>query len=223
MATVLDSLSPGEYTLERLQEHLDCVPAGRIRFVPPPGQATEEHVLEVRDRYGVICELVDGVLVEKTMGSFESLLAMEIGRLLGNFVAERNLGVVLGADGLLRLASQIRAADVSFISWDRMPGRKLPAEPIYSLAPDLAIEVLSPGNTEREMARKLREYFAAGTRLVWYIDPEQQTARAFTAVDAVTEIEPGGVLAGGEVLPGFELSLAEVFGRVGGGRAGESR
>ena len=65
------------------------------------------------------------------------------------------------------------------------------------------------------MDRKLRDYFQAGVRLVWYIDADLQTASAFTAIDACDNIAKGGVLKGGEVLPGFELSLAELFAKAG--------
>jgi Uma2 family endonuclease len=60
-------------------------------------------------------------------------------------------------------------------------GRELPADPIFSVVPDLAVEILSPSNTVREMERKLREYFTAGTRLVWIVDPATSTARVYTS------------------------------------------
>jgi Uma2 family endonuclease len=66
---------------------------------------------------------------------------------------------------------------VSFVSWDRLPGHELPAEPIPDPAPDLAVEVLSESDTEGEMKRKLREYFKAGSRLVWLVNPRTRTAR----------------------------------------------
>ena len=73
------------------------------------------------------------------------------------------------------------------------------------------MEVISPSNTDREMERKLREYFAAGAELVWYIYPESQSAIVYTGPDQFTEIDVDGVLSGGEVLPGFELSLQKLF------------
>ena len=109
----------------------------------------------------------------------------------------------------------MRIADVAFIRWERFPNGKLPREPIPALAPDLAIEVLSKGNTEREMQRKLRDYFEAGVRLVWYIDPESRTATVYTATDQSAAIDSDGVLDGGDVLPGFTLSLTELFAKAG--------
>jgi len=64
------------------------------------------------------------------------------------------------------------------------------------------------------MKRKLREYFQAGVRLVWYIEPKTRTARAYTAASECTEISSDGALLGGDVLPGFELPLAQLFARV---------
>ncbi len=82
--------------------------------------------------------------------------------------------------------------------------------------PDLAVEILSQSNTAEEMERKLREYFQAGVRLVWTIEPKTRTARAYTAAGAWTEIGSDSLLLGGEVLPGFELPLAQLFARVEG-------
>jgi Uma2 family endonuclease len=111
------------------------------------------------------------------------------------------------------MQGQVRAPDVSFIRWERLPeGELKPA--IYPIAPDLAVEVLSKGNTAREMDRKLRDYFKAGVRLVWYIRPKTRTARAYTAVDNFIGIPADGSLLGGSVLPGFELPLATLFARV---------
>lgn len=109
---------------------------------------------------------------------------------------------------------EVPVPDVSFVSWERLPDRKLPEEPAPGVVPDLAVEVLSRDNTAAEMDRKLRDYFAAGTRLVWYIDPPTRSARVYTAVDQGTRIDESRALSGGEVLPGFKLSLAELFARA---------
>ena len=76
--------------------------------------------------------------------------------------------IVVGEAGMMRISQGlVRIPDVSFVSWDRLPEGKVPSEPIPALAPDLAVEVLSQGNTAKEMNRKRREYFEAGVRLVW--------------------------------------------------------
>ena len=71
----------------------------------------------------------------------------------------------------------VRIPDIAFVSWARIPGGRMPKEPIPDLVPDLAVEVLSPSNTPREMALKRRHYFEAGVRLVWIVDPEAPDRR----------------------------------------------
>lgn len=197
-------------TFADLHRRLGEVPLDRIRMKPPPGTATEE---DLAKPHGPTCELIDGVLVEKPMGTRESLLGIEVGRLIRNFIEPDDLGVVLGADGLLRLMpGLLRAPDVTYIPWSAFPGGELPDDEIYwSVAPVLSIEVLSPSNTDAEMDRKVRELFAAGCKLAWLIDPRSRSARVFTSPTKTKELGPDGVLDGGKVLPGFKLPLADLF------------
>jgi Uma2 family endonuclease len=211
----LVSVLPSDWTAADMQQHLGGIPLDRIRIVPPPGTATPEDVETVRRQTGRICELVDGTLVEKAVGYFESRLAVVLAFYLEQFLEDHDLGITLGEAGTLKILSGlVRAADVAFIGWDRLPGRVLPAEPVPALVPDLAVEVLSRGNTAAEMERKLREYFMAGVRLVWFIDAKTRTARAFTAVDQSIFIDQNGILSGGEVLPEFKLPLNDLFVRA---------
>jgi Uma2 family endonuclease len=212
MATADSPPFPIDWTVADLVSQLGDVPIERVRLFPWPGTATEEDLLRLAARSDRLYELVDGVLVEKTMGYRESLLAVKIASALLPFVESGKLGIVLGADGTLRiLRNQVRIPDVCFISWKRFPGGRLPDVPIPAVAPDLAIEVLSPGNTAGEMRRKLVDYFAAGVRLVWYIDPATRTARAFTGPEQSIDYGPTDSLPGGDVLPGFQLPLAGLF------------
>ena len=117
-----------------------------------------------------------------------------------------------GADGTIRLfPGLVRIPDVAFASWSRFPDRKRPKARIPHLAPDLAVEVLSKGNTKAEIARKLNEYFEAGVQIVWLVDIRKQSVRVHTAIDHSTTIKKGEVLDGGTVLPGFVLRLDELF------------
>ena len=198
-------------TAADLLELFGPMPAGRIRTDPPPGTATEQDVIDIEARESRLCELVDGVLVEKTVGYYESYLAGRLIILIGAFVEQHRLGCVAGADGMMRLASGlVRIPDVSFVSWGQLPGRRVPRVPIADLAPDLAVEVISPSNTAREMERKLRDFIDAGVRLIWYVYPEPQEVHVYTAErhDVLT-IEQG--LSGGDVLPGFVLPLRRLF------------
>jgi Uma2 family endonuclease len=155
------------------------------------------------------------VLVEKAMGSIESVLAMALAREIGNFIEDDDLGVVLGADAMLRLApGLVRMPDVSYVAWDRIPGGRFPDKPISDLAPDLAVEVLSAGNTKREMDRKVQEYFEAHVRLVWLIDPRARTVDVYTGPTGPRRLRNGQTLDGAPVLPGFELPLRRLFARA---------
>ena len=107
----------------------------------------------------------------------------------------------------------MRIPDVSFISWDRIPGRESPKEPVPDLAPDLAVEVLSESNTPAEMRRKVGEYFAAGARMVWLIDPRKRTARVYSSPDRSVLVRADQSLDGGDVLPGFSVGLGELLDR----------
>jgi Uma2 family endonuclease len=202
-------------TLADVLDPLGGIAPQRVLLRPPPGKATEKDLLRVLRKTDRLFELVDGTLVEKVMGWLEGYLALQIGRLLGHFADEHDLGVVAGADATSRiLPGLVRIPDVAFVCWDRLPGRTLPKEPIPDLVPDLAVEVLSEGNTPAEMKRKLKEYFLAGVRLVWFVNPGQRTVEVFTAPDASTVFSEGQTLDGGPVLPGLRLAVRDVFARV---------
>jgi Uma2 family endonuclease len=144
------------------------------------------------------------------------MLGGQILRKIGNFAEEHDLGIPSGEAGTVRLLKGlVRIPDVAFFCWDKLPGRLLPSKPIPDLAPDLAVEVLSAGNTPQEMQRKLREYFLAGVRLVWMIDPAKRQAKVYTTPDAPdATLDESQTLDGGDVLPGFLLPLAELFARL---------
>lgn len=192
------------------------VPAARIRLRPPPGTARVQDVVTAMEAPRKrLCELVDGTLVEKPMGALESMFAVKIGGHMDRHAERHDLGVVLGESGALRLLpTLVRIPDVSFISWDRIPGQEFPTAPVPTLIPDLAVEVISESNTPKEMARKLREYFDVGVRLAWLIYPKTQTAEVYTSPTAVRRIPKNGVLDGGNLLPGFRLPLKSLFARA---------
>jgi Uma2 family endonuclease len=197
-------------SLADLVARLGGIPLDRILLDPPPGSATEQDVLFDRQGEKRLCELVDGVLVRKPMGYYESWAAGVLISLLSSFLAEHPLGIVAGEAGALRLApGLVRVPDVSFLAWERFPGGVLPTDPIPALAPDLAVEILSRTNTPAEMERKVREYFEAGARLVWLVDPVSRTAEVYRGPQSCRVVAADGVLEGKDVLPGFQVSLAD--------------
>ena len=188
------------------------VPPERIRMKPLPGTATGKDVLRIKAKEGVLCELIDGTLVEKPMGFNESDIGVKIILILGAFLQDRDLGKLLGADGPVKLRKRrIRMPDVAFYGWHHFPGRAKPTVGIPAIFPDLAVEVISPKNTKKEMARKLREYFKAGTQLVWYVYPKTKTVDVFTSPTEMKTLTASDTLSGGNVLPGFKVKVAKVF------------
>lgn len=218
MATATLSAAPSAprfTTVAELQDYLGGIPVYRIRLRPHPGEATEQDVIDIDTHEDRICELIDGILVEKDMASYESILASLLIYYLQRFLEKRDFGVVLGEGGLLRLfPGRVRAPDVSFISWKRMPNEEFPKDAIASLSPDLAVEVMSRGNTEAEMERKLVEYFQSGSKLVWYVYPKTRTVRVYTSPRKSVLLTEKDTLDGGKVLPGFSLSIKKWFARA---------
>jgi Uma2 family endonuclease len=202
-------------TLAELVEALGGVPLERILMDPAPGTATPKDVLARPGGNKRLCELVDGVLVEKPMGYFESRLAIILAHLMERYLEDHDLGIVVGADATLGLAPRlVRLPDVSFISWKRFPNRELPRVQILREPPDLAVEILSPTNTAKEMERKRQEYFSAGTQLVWELDPADRIVRVYSSPENYVELNEEETLDGGKVLPGFKVRINDWLARA---------
>jgi Uma2 family endonuclease len=202
-------------TLADLLDRLGGVPLDRVRFHPAPGTATVQDVIGIHQREGTLCELVEGVLVEKAMGWNESSLAGILVSFLNAFVLPRNLGIVTPPDGAMEISPDVvRMPDVAFTSWDRLPGRQRPISPVPEIVPNLAVEILSRSNTPGEMAVKRRQYFAAGVQLVWEVNPEARTVAVYTSPDEPTILSAADTLDGGAVLPGFTLPREQLFAEL---------
>jgi len=207
---------PTEFsTMADLLRDIGDVAPSRVRMQPLPGTATIQDVINAEVHENRLCELVDGVLVEKAMGFKESVLAIYLIRMLESFVRSANLGIVTAPDGMMEIsAGLVRIPDVAFVSWARLPGGKIPDQPIPGLVPDFAVEILSPSNTPAEMSRKRSEYFAAGVQLVWEADPDARTVSAYTQPAAVRVFRGNEILTAAPVLPGFQISVAEWFAEL---------
>lgn len=115
----------------------------------------------------------------------------------------------------MRLApGLVRMLDVAFVSGQRLPRQRVPREPIAELVPDLALEILSKGDTRREMARKLAEYFTSGVRLAWLVEPTKRTVRVYTSSQSSHLVRESGKLDGGDVLPVFQIAVRDWFRRA---------
>jgi Uma2 family endonuclease len=204
-------------TLGDLLRRLGDISPDRVRLHPSLGSATEADVIAIDAKEDRLFELVDGVLVEKCMGFRESMLAAAIGAAIRGYVVPRKLGLVTGAAGTIMLFDRhVRIPGVAYVSWDRIPGRKVPSAPVPLLAPDLVVEVLRVSNSKKEMAKKREEYFSVGVRLVWEVDPQTWTVQVYSAPERHTVLTENEVLDGGEVLPGFTLVLRDLFAELDG-------
>jgi Uma2 family endonuclease len=130
---------------------------------------------------------------------------------LGAFVVAGGLGEVFDSSTGYRLpGGNLRMPDLSFVARSRLPGGRAPIGFLY-MAPDLAVEVLSPDDQPRLVADKVLEYLAVGVRLVWVIDPESGRGTVHRADGTTLEVDASGTLDGEGVLPGFGCPLAELL------------
>ncbi|HJZ57811.1 MAG TPA: Uma2 family endonuclease, partial [Gemmataceae bacterium] len=147
----------------------------------------------------------------------EGGLGLWIGTLINVYLLEHNVGYAAGSEGMVRFKLDVvRLPDVSFIRWDSVEDPdeiENPDGAFLEVAPDLVVEVLSPGNTLKEMAIKLEEYAKAGVKLVWSVDPDRQEVDIYPKGNPKWKKTVGldGVLGGGDVLPGFALPVAKIF------------
>jgi Uma2 family endonuclease len=189
------------------------IPLWRIAFDPPPGRATERDCVAANERSERLCELVDGTLIEKVMGSFESLIAGRILTLWNSWIdaQPRKPGLALSADGMLRLrANLIRVPDACYIARERLRGGTFPRHGIAALAPTIAVEVISEGNTPREMDEKLNDYFQSGTQEAWYVYPDARLIRRYNSPTAWEDFHLGDTLST-PLMPGMICPVAPLL------------
>jgi Uma2 family endonuclease len=124
---------------------------------------------------------------------------------------ERGLGHVLDSSTGFRLpGGNVRSPDAAFVAAARLGDAK-PPDDFGNLAPDLALEVLSPGDRPRHALDSVGEDLEAGVGLVWVIDPERRCASVYRSLTQVRELGPDGELDGEEMLPGFRCRLADIL------------
>lgn len=170
--------------------------------------ATEEDLLRT-PRDGQKYELVDGEIRVSPAGYRHGRVCMRLALRLGAFVEERHLGDLFDSSTGFRLpGGNVRLPDVSFVAKGRLVGD---ADGFGDLAPDLAIEVLSPNDRSRQVLDKVGEYLQAGVPLVWVIDPKRRTAAVYRSLTDVRRLGPEDSLDGEDVLPGFRCGLADVI------------
>jgi Uma2 family endonuclease len=159
-------------------------------------------------------ELVKGELRKMSpSGSEHGATIVNITVLLGQHEKANQLGICFGAETGFKIASDpdtVRAPDVAFIRQERIPESGLPKK-FWPGAPDLAVEVLSPGDTRREVDEKVADWLASGARAVWVINPKQRAVTGYRSMTDVTRLSEGAELGGGDVVPGFRCQVSEIF------------
>ena len=158
-------------------------------------------------------ELVKGKIIYMSpTGYLHGRVENRFGVALDAFVHKNKLGIVfVGEVGIYthHNPDTVRGADVAYVSYERMS--QIKSESYLDVAPELVVEVLSPGDSWSEVMNKLEEYFNIGVLAVWVVDPKKQHIYVYRSLTEVERFTRGDSLPGGEALPGFKIPLAELF------------
>lgn len=180
-----------------------------------PAKLMTAEELEKLDMPNKQVELVRGRLfVREPPGAWHGNVAMNIAFEIKKHADANNLGEVFAAETGFKLFSNpdtVRAPDVAFVRRERVEAG-IP-DGFFARSPDLAVEVLSPGDRRDKVLAKVADWLAAGSALVWIVDPRRRTARVYRADGTESEITSEGALDGEGVLPGFVCPLARVMSR----------
>lgn len=173
---------------------------------------TPEELLALPDSKSF--ELVDGKLTERNRGAESGRIGHIIASRLEVHANDHNLGMVWGADCSYQIfgeeAGKVRRPDGSFIAKGRLPD-DLPPKGHIKIAPDLAIEVVSPHDLAVYIDAKIDEYLGAGVRLIWVVYPESKHVLVYRSGSDVQRLGVDDELSGEDILPGFKLAISKVF------------
>ena len=200
-----------------MQNHEDTK-ARRVKAAmdPDTGLVTADDLTRIPDD-GYSYELVQGRLIRMPKpGALHGIVGMRLVSALVRYVEERALGVLFPQDtgfGLTSSPDTVRAPDLAFVNRERVASVGFP-EGFWPGAPDLAVEVRSPHDSMRELTDKAGEYLTYGSRAVWILDPRKKEVTVFTPGAEPVALTRDDSLNGGEVVPGFELSVARLFEHV---------
>ncbi len=173
---------------------------------------TAEELLQLQDNT-INYELTKGELIEMTPpGGSHGLTAVEISWLLRSFVKSRELGVILVETGfkLKTDPDTVRAPDVSFIAAENLPPEGVPDGYIAG-PPDLAVEIVSPGDKAADVQDKVQEYLECSVKLVWVVYPQQQIVIAHHPDGMARTLKLNDTLTAETVIPGFSCLVKDIF------------
>jgi Uma2 family endonuclease len=162
-------------------------------------------------------EIVNGELIDMgNSGALHGYVCSTLMILLGGYIRIQNLGAMLDSSTAFKMKNgNKRSPDISFFAKERLQGMTELPSGFLEGAPDLAVEVLSPGNTVEEIDEKITEYFENGTRLVWVISPTQHYILVYcSAQEPDRLLKSADSLDGEDVIPGFTLPVADLFQKL---------
>ena len=187
---------------------------------PKPALSAAQHNLLTADDLakqpddGTRYELVKGVLQKMPPAGFEyGICAAEIGSKLNVYVKTHKLGYVCGAETGFKIAQNpdtVRAPDAAFVGQVAIEQQGI-VRGYWEGAPDLAVEVISPGDTYAEVAEKVEEWLTAGCRMVWVINPRRATVEVYRSNEDFTVLHGADTLDGGDVVEGFRCQVQDIF------------
>ena len=154
-------------------------------------------------------EYVKGKLIPMAPPTMEhGEISMSLSLLLGVHIRENELGRLYPADTDFKLGDRLVKPDIAFVSTARMPENKRQASPV---APDLAIEIVSPTDIQYRIIEKAFAYLNAGTRLVWIVEPVGKTVTVYRSQTDIKTFTIDDTLSGEEVAEGFSCQVAQLF------------
>ena len=162
-------------------------------------------------------EIINGELIDMgNSGALHGYVCSLALAALAGYILPKKLGVILDSSTAFKMKNgNKRSPDIAFFAKERLQGMAVLPSGYLEGAPDLAVEVLSPGNTVEEIEDKLTEYFENGSRLVWVIHPTQHYVLVYRSAHEPDRLLKGkDSLDGEEVIPGFSLAIADLFQKL---------
>jgi Uma2 family endonuclease len=173
------------------------------------GKATVEDLLRM-PKDGMKYELVDGDILVSPAGMRHSRIAARIQQTIGEYLDRNPIGEVYASDvGIQFPNGNVRSPDVTFVGAAKLAGED--PESFGQVVPDLAVEVISPGDRMAEIGRKIGEYFENGVPLVWLVDPREQTITVYRSLTDTNRLAGDATITAEPILPGFSAPIRSFF------------
>ena len=187
-----------------------CITGGTMTLMRTKGKATVEELLKT-PKDGRKYELVDGEIVVSPAGMRHAEIAAKISYIIATFLEKNPIGKVYSDNvGITLPNTNVRSPDVTFVRNEKLPGGKSP-EGFGAIVPDLCVEVLSPNDSSRHVARKIAEFLECGVPFVWLVDPARETVTVYRPVAEPEIFKALDTLVAESVLPGFSCHVSQFF------------